>query len=52
MMLGDGGDISDILGYVLKMSNVRTRLFDSAVLFTALITMLRHSSDNDYDISA
>ena len=52
IMLEDGGDISDILGYVLKTSNVGTRLFGSAVLFTILIVMLRHSSGDDYDISA
>ena len=51
-MLGDGDDISDILGYVLKISNVRTRSFSSAVSFTALTAILRHSSGDDYGISA
>ena len=52
IMLEDGDDISDILGYVLKISNVRTRPFGPAVLFTALTAILRHSSGDDYGISA
>jgi len=52
IILEDSDDIFDIPRYVLKISNIRTRLFNSAVLFTALIAMLRHSSGDDYDISA
>jgi len=52
IILGDSDNIFDILEYVSKTSNIRTRLFSSAVLFTALTVMLRHSSNNDYDISA
>ena len=51
-MLGDDNNISDILGYVLKISNVRTRLFNSVVLFTVLIVMLRHSLGDNCGISA
>ena len=52
MMLGDGDDISDILRYVPKTSNVGTRSFSPAVSFTALTAMLRHSSGDDCGISA
>ena len=52
IMLENNDNISDILGYVPKTSNVGTRSFGPTVSFTALTVMLRHSSDNDYGISA
>ena len=51
IMLEDDDNISNIYRYILKISNIKIKLFNFIVLFTTLIVILRYSSDELYNIS-